>query len=178
MILTYKDVSSLQGRAWHIVELRNPRMIEPTLRRLGRALPSIFCGDPVEIFVPVVKRDLDLFELSTEVYVFARSTSFSALFRLKSVTGIAGLVTANDSGRASEVLTWPDEDVQKLIATAEQDFQRRAAGIETGSFVRILNGQMRDLCGVVEIRDDGRVVVRISAWSNRRERSSPDRAGL
>jgi len=96
MILTYKEVSILQGRPWHIVELRNPRMIEPTLRRLGKALPSIFRDDPVEIFVPVVKRDLDVFELSTEVYAFARSTSFSALFRLKSVTGVAGLVTAGD----------------------------------------------------------------------------------
>jgi hypothetical protein len=137
-------------------------MIEPTLRRLGKALPTIFRDDPVEIFVPVAKRDLDVFELSTEVYVFARSTSFSALFRLKSVTGVAGLVTAGDSGRASQVLTWPDEDVQKLIAKAEEESRQRAVGIEPGTFVRILNGELRDLCGVVEIIGDGRAVVRIT----------------
>jgi hypothetical protein len=162
MIFTYKDVSTLQGRAWHILELRNPRMIEPTLRRLGKALPTIFRDDPVEIFVPVAKRDLDVFELSTQDCIFGRSTNFQSLLRLKSVTGIVGLMTLADSGRASDVLTWADADVQKLIATAEEEFRQRAIGIEPGTFVRILNGQMRDLCGVAEIVDDGKAVVRIT----------------
>jgi hypothetical protein len=162
MILTYRDVSILQGNDWHVIELRSQRMLEPTLRRLGKALPNIFRNDPVELFVPVVRRDLDVFELSTQDCIFGRSTNFQSLLRLKSVTGVVGLMTLADSGRASEVLAWPDADVQKLIATAEEEFRQQVVGIEPGTFVRILNGQIRDLCGVVEVIGDGKAVVRIT----------------
>jgi hypothetical protein len=71
-------------------------------------------------------------------------------------------MTVGDSGRASQVLTWPNEDVQTIIATAEEEHRKRALGIEVGSFVRVLNGETRDYCGVVEIIGDGRAVVRIT----------------
>ncbi len=162
MILTYLDGSILNGKDWHVIELRSHRTLEPTLKRLGKALPNIFRNDPVELFVPVVRRDLDAFELTTQDCIFGRSTNFQSLLRLKTVTGIVGLMTVADSGRPSEVLTWPDADVQKLIATAEEEFRQRAAGIEAGSFVRILDGEMRDLCGVAEIVGGGKAVVRIT----------------
>jgi len=162
MIITYLDCSNLRNKDWHVIELRSRRTLEPTLLRLGKAIPNIFRYDSVELFVPVTRRDLDVFELSTQDCIFGRSTNFQSLLRLKSVTGIVGLMTVADSGRASEVLTWPDADAQKLIATAEEGFRQRALDIEAGSFVRILNGQMRDLCGIVEIVAGGKAVVRIT----------------
>lgn len=143
-------------------EVRSEKTVESTMRRVGNALPSIFRDEPVEVYIPVVRRDPDVFELSTQVYCFVRSTSFPALLRLKSVTGIVGLVTEGDTNRPSNALSWPDEDVQKLIIAADEEHRKRAIGIEAGSFVRIVNGQMRDLCGIVEIVGDGKAVVRIT----------------
>jgi len=162
MILTYKDVSTFQGENWHVLELRSEKTIEPTLRRLGSALPSIFRDDPVEIFVPVAKRDLDVFELSTQNCLFVRSTNFQSLLRLKTITGVVGLMTVGDTGQVSRVLTWPDSHVQSLIACAEENFCQQSSGIEVGSFVRLKDGQTRDLCGTVEVMGGGRAVVRIA----------------
>ena len=65
MILHYHDVSPLAGTPWYLLELRSEKTIESTLKRIGKALHSIFRNDPVEIFIPVINRDLDVFELST-----------------------------------------------------------------------------------------------------------------
>jgi hypothetical protein len=162
MILEYGDVARLKGLPWFMCELRSEKTVESTMRRVGNALHGIFQGEPIELYVPVERRDLDVFELSTQVYCFVRSTSFPALLRLKSVTGIVGLVTEGDTNRPSKALSWPDQDVQNLIIAAEEKHRKQAVGIEPGTFVRILNGQMRDLCGVVKIIGDGRAVVRIT----------------
>jgi hypothetical protein len=164
MILEYGPIEKLQGLPWYMVEVRSEKTIESTMRRVGNALHGIFRDEPIEIFIPVVRRDLDVFELSTQVYCFVRGTStgFPALLRLKSVTGIVGLVTEGDTNRPSKALQWPDADVQKLISDAEEEHRKRAMGIEVGSFVRILNGETRDYCGVVEIIGDGKAVVRIT----------------
>jgi hypothetical protein len=162
LILTYGDVSKVQGQPWFLCEIRSEKTAESTLRRMGKALGGIFRDAPIEIFIPVVKRDLDIFELSTGPYLFVRSTNFSALLRLKSVTGICGLVTEGDTNRPSKAIPVEDAYVQSLIKQAADEHQRRAIGIEVGSFVRILNGETRDFCGTVEIIGDGRAVVRVT----------------
>jgi transcription antitermination factor NusG len=161
MVLEYGDVSKVQNQPWFLCELRSEKTIESTMRRVGKALDGIFRGDPIEIFIPVTKRDLDVFEMSTGPYVFVRSTSFAALLRLKSVTGVVSLVTEGDTNRPSKAISVPDDYVQGLIKAAEEEHRKRAIGIEVGSFVRILNGETRDFCGTVEIVGDGKAVVRI-----------------
>ncbi len=161
MILEYGDVSKLKGSVWYMCELRSEKTIESTMKRVGKALHGIFRNDPIEIFIPVVKRDLDVFEMSTGPYIFVRSTSFSSLLRLKQITGIVSLVTEGESNRPSKAIPVDDAYVQSLIAQAEEEHRKRAIGIEVGSFVRILNGETRDFCGVVEIIGDGRAVVRV-----------------
>lgn len=162
MILEYGDVSRMRGQAWFLVELRSEKTIESTMRRVGKALPGIFRSDPVEMFIPVVRRDLDVFEMSTGPYVFARSTSFSALLRLKSITGVVSLVTEGDTNRPSKAISVADDYVQGLISKAEEEHRKLASGVEVGAFVRVLNGETRDYCGVVEIVGDGRAVVRVT----------------
>jgi hypothetical protein len=161
MIITHGDVSKLKDQNWWMIELRSEKTIEPTMRRIGNALPGIFRDEPVEIFIPVFRRDLDVFEMKTQCYIFARSTSFSALLRLKSVTGVVCLVTEGESNRPSKAIPVDDKYVQEIIAEAEEEFRERGRGIEVGSFVRILNGPTRDYCGVVEIVNDGQACVRV-----------------
>jgi transcription antitermination factor NusG len=132
------------------------------MRRVGKAIPGIFRNDPVEIFIPVIKRDLDVFEMATGPYVFVRSTNFQYLLRLKTITGVVALVTEGDTQRPSKAIQVEDTYVQGLIASAEEEHRKRAIGIEVGSFVRILNGETRDFCGTVEIIGDGRAVVRVT----------------
>ena len=161
MILEYGDVCKVKGMPWFMMELRSEKTIESTMRRVGKALSGLFRNDPIEIFIPVIKRDLDVFEMSTGPYVFVRSSSFAALLRLKTITGVVSLVTEGDTNRPSKAISVDDDYVQGLIKNAEDEHRKRAIGIEVGSFVRILNGETRDFCGTVEIIGDGKAVVRV-----------------
>jgi hypothetical protein len=161
MILQYGDTSKLKG-PWYLLELRSERTVESTLRRIGKSVPNLFREEALEMFIPVFKRDLDVFDLSTGPYLFVRSTSFPCLLRFKTITGVVSLVTEGDSNRPSKAIKVEDSYVQSVIANAEEEFKNRAIGIEVGSFVRILNGDTRDYCGMVEAIGDGKAIVRIN----------------
>ena len=161
MVLEYGDISKLSG-PWYMLELRSEKTIESTMRRVGKAIPNIFRDDPVELFIPVFKRDLDVFEMKTGCYIFVRSTNFQSLLRLKTITGCVALVTEGDSNRPSKAIKVEDSYVQSVIAEAEEEFRNRGVGIEVDSFVRVLNGDTRDYCGVVEAIGDGKAIVRIN----------------
>ncbi len=162
MVLEYGEISKLKGKDWFMCELRSDKTVEPTMKRLGREVGGIFRSEPLEVFIPVQTRDLDVFELGTVQYVFVRSTSFPALLRLKQITGIVGLVTEGDCNRPSKAIPVEDSYVQSIIAQAEEEHRKRALGIEVGSFVRILSGECRDFCGFVEVLGDGQAMVRIT----------------
>jgi hypothetical protein len=162
MILEYGDITKLKGMQWYMMELRSEKTIESTMRRVGKSLSGLFREDPIEIFIPVFRRDLDIFEMRTVNIIFVRSTSFQSLLRLKSITGVVSLVTEGDTNRPSKAIPVEDLYVQDLIKEAEEEYRNRAIGIEVGSFVRVLNGETRDFCGVVEIIGDGRAVVRVT----------------
>jgi|SRR5271166_2119943 len=161
MLIYHGDISKLKGKPWFMVEIRSERTGESIIKRIGKAAPAIFRNDPVEIFVPVLHRDLDVFELKTQCYIFARSTNFANLSRLRTITGVVQIVTEDESNRASKALAWPDADVQVIIKESEDAFIKRAQGILVGSFVRILDGPMRDYCGIVDAINDGTACVRI-----------------
>jgi len=162
MILTYGDCSKLKGKDWCMLEVRSEKTIEPTLRRIGKAIPSIFRGEAVELFVPVGKRDLDTFDLGADTYLFVRSANFSGLLRLKTITGVVSLVTEGDSNRPSNVIPVPDSYVQGLVRAAEKRFREHSSGVTVGTFVRVLGGETRDFCGTVTAMGNGRAVVRIA----------------
>lgn len=162
MILEYGDINRLKDTRWFMAELRSDKTVEPTMKRLGREVGGIFRDEPLEVFIPVEKRDLDVFEMSTVQYIFVRSTSFASLLRLKQITGIVGLVTEGDCNRPSKAISVENAYVQGLISQAEIEHRQRAVGIEIGGFVRILNGECRDFCGIVEVIGDGSAMVRIT----------------
>jgi len=161
MILQYGAVENLQGKDWYLLELRSEKTVEPTMRRIGKQIPGIFKNDPVEIFIPLLIQDLNVFELKTQNYIFVRSSSLNSLARFKSVTGVVSLVTEGEMNRTSRAIPIKDEYVQQLIKEAEEEFSNRGSGIEVGTFVRILNGETRDYCGFVEVVNEGTACVRV-----------------
>jgi hypothetical protein len=164
MILTYGTpalLKKLQGQDWKYIELRSDKTVENTLRRIGKSLPGIFRSEAVEVFIPVILRDLDEFELETSVYVYIRSTSFPCIVRLKSVTGVVSLVTEGDSNRPSRAISVPDKYVQERIEAVKTKFFGRAEGIKNGSFVRIIDGETRDYCGHIILLSGSMACVKV-----------------
>lgn len=159
MVLFHGDVQPLSGKPWYAVELRSEKTIESTLRRVAKEAPQTFGDHPLELFVPVANRDLGVFELRTSNYIFARSTHFGSLLRLKKITGIVGLMTEGDSNRPSQALTVPDSFVQGLITDAQEECRLRSADLSLGSFVRILDGETRDMCGHIATMANGMACV-------------------
>lgn len=163
MILQYGDIDLLnrEVKKWYLLELSSDKTMQGILKRVGKQIPSIFRSDPVEVFLPVSARDLNVFDIKTGNYVFCRSTNFPALLRLKTVTGVVGLVTEGDSSRPSKAIAVEDSYVQEIISEIEKEFHNRAVGIEVGSFVRILDGETKDYCGFVVAVDGGSAIVNI-----------------
>jgi hypothetical protein len=164
MILTFGNMAPHQDMDWYMVELRSEKAnaLESTLGRLGRALPVIFRDSAVELFIPIARRDLNVFELNTASFIYARSPHFAKLLRMKTVTGVVGLYTRGDSNHPSQAIKAENSFVHAQIEAAESAFRSRAEAINIGSFVRILDGDMRDWCGTVTNIHDGFAVVRIA----------------
>lgn len=148
MLFTYNDSTSLKGKDWYALELisETAASTEATLNRVVRGVPAIFGSRPFQMFVPLAKRDLGIFELSTDSFVFVRSNSLDPLAKLKRITGVTGLLTA---GRIENALPVADKDVQPMIAEAKRHEASWSKGIRKGSFVRILDGSARGYCGHV-----------------------------
>jgi len=146
MLLHLNDVSSLAGRDWYALELSDHP--EPTLARVVERIPSLFGESPVEMFIPLGRRDLGIFELLSP-FIYLRSLDRPALLKLKTVTGVNGLLTANDTRHSSDIIAVEDGHVQETIARSKQAFESRSAGIATGSFVRIITGRLKNFCGIV-----------------------------
>lgn len=147
MILEYGDVSTLAGKHWYALELTSEKNTEATLKRIGKGLSTIFREKPCEIFIPVVRRDLEIFELATCNIVYVRG-ELKLLARMKTITGTTGLLT-DGSGRADRSVPIEDYFVQKLILKCHANFMSAHADTVVGSFVRLIGGETRDFCGTV-----------------------------
>jgi len=167
MLFSHGDTAELQGKEWFYLELRNDETTEVTARRLMLALPNILRDTPCEIFIPIGKRDLDVYELKTGNFLFIRSTSAKALWRLRTITGVLGLVCAGDSNKITDVIPMADSYVQSVIQECEKECQARCEGIQSGSFVRVLDGVARDFCGHVDGINGDTVTVRIEFITRR-----------
>jgi transcription antitermination factor NusG len=149
MILTYGDVALLDETPWYALELRSNKTAEETIKRIGKAMPSIFKNDPAEVFVPIQNRDLDKFELMTECYIFARSVDVNRVSKLRQILGVVQIASKNDVQRPSHYLKMPNDYVQELIKQCEDAHYQRPMNVSVGSFVRIIDGHTRDFCGTV-----------------------------
>ena len=146
---------------WFMLELRSERTSEETIKRLGRAVATLFRGEEVEVFIPVINRDLDIFVLMTECYIFVRADDVNKVARLRRVTGVQGVVSRDDSTRTNKFLKVDNDYVQGLIRTCHDHHLRRAQGLHPGSWVRLLDGQCKGYCGTILTIEAGRALVRI-----------------
>jgi transcription antitermination factor NusG len=160
MILTYGDVSKLQGQKWHLMEIRSEKTAENILRRIGNSLQDIIKDGACEVFIPVGERDLGVYTLKTSSYIFIRSTSKKELTKFRTITGVLGILCDGEQQRIDKALTVDDEYVQGLIKECEDSFRMAPTGISVGSFVRILDGLDRGFCGkVVSLERDYALVM-------------------
>lgn len=163
MILEHLDTTKIKTTEWFMIELRSERTSEETIRRIGKELAAIFPSDPVEVFVPLKERDCSTFVLLTDCYLFVRADDPIKVGKIRRVTGVLGILARDESTRPSKFLRVPDDYVQDLIKTCWEQHQQRSAGIAVGSWVRLIDGQMRDFCGYVLGILEGRATVRIAA---------------
>lgn len=162
MILRYGDCSKLKGQKWYMLEVRSERTIENVIRRIGKAMPTIFKdGGVCEVFVPVDERDLNLFSLKTGSYIFLRSDKKKELQKFKGVTGVVGILCEGEQQRIDKALLVEDDYVKDLIREIEKQFQKGPENIQVGSFVRILDGLDKGFCGHVQNIDHGYALVRV-----------------
>lgn len=155
MLFQYGDVDRLVGKPWNIVELRSEGGCEGTIRRIGKELPGIFKNDPVEVFIPVGKRDLGKFEIKTETYIFLRSLDPKKVVQIRQVTGVVWCVCHGQGTSVDRLIYLEDLYIQDLIKQAEIEFDKRADDVDVHSFVRIIDGYARDYCGQVISIDEG-----------------------
>jgi hypothetical protein len=166
MVLTYRDVSSLHGKYWLCIELYSAKSAEATVRRLGQMIPPMFREQPVEVFIPVVKRDIGSWELAHNNLIFARTQDDAMVFRLrKECTGLAMIMCSSEGERVTRAIKMPDADMQTLIAHCEVMRAKESEGIVVGSFVRIQDGGSKHLCGCVDGIANGMADVRVNYLS-------------
>lgn len=162
MILTYGNTTKLKGLKWHILEVRSERTVENVIRRIGKAMPTIFKdGGACEVFVPIALRDLNLFTLKTGSYVFLRSDKKKELQKFKGVTGVVGVLCETEQQRIDKAIMVEDDYVQGLIKTCSTEFREIPKNIKIGSFVRVLDGLDKGFCGTVSSIDRDYALVRV-----------------
>ena len=146
---------------WYMLELRSEKTSEETIKRLGKALKERFRGEEAQIFVPVIERDLDTFTLLTECYVFVKADDVYKVAKLRQVTGVQCVVAHEESFHPSKFLKVEDAYVHDLIQKCWNAYNVRSSRIHVGSWVRLLDGQTRNYCGLVLAISGDRALVRI-----------------
>jgi transcription antitermination factor NusG len=158
MLMVYGDVTQIKDKEWYLLELRSERTLGPSLKRLGKHLITHFDEKPVEVFIPIHRRDHENFELLSDCYVFIHSDAYEKVRSLRSVVGVAALL-ANETNR--KLIKVEDSYVRELIEEARDRFNLSRSQVHEGSFVRILDGESRDYCGLVLSMDNSRAQVKI-----------------
>ena len=146
---------------WYMLELRSERTSEETIKRIGKALKRSFLTEGAELFVPVITRDLDTFILLTECYIFVRADDVQKIAKLRQVTGVHGVVSKGESLNPSKFIKVEDVYVQELIQRCWDAHNARASAIRVGSWVRIIDGQTRNYCGLVVSIYGNRTMVKV-----------------
>lgn len=143
MLIYSGKFGTLRGAPWLAVELVSEARIEEIVLHLVRwARANV--AEPWQILFPVASRDLDGVKLMSP-YLWVRGEGVEEWTRARSVMGVVGLVT---EANGKPLLT-PDSFVRAVVMKARENAAGWSEGVEVGSFVRILLGSERMLCGTV-----------------------------
>jgi hypothetical protein len=141
-----------------MIELRSEKTAGPTLKRLGKTVPDMFEKTPVEVFIPISRRDHENFEIKSDCLIFVRSNSFEKVRGLRSVIGVASLFSDELTRKPLRV---EESYVRELIDKAREEHRLSSIDVNVNSFVRILDGENRDYCGTVMLINDNRAQVKV-----------------
>jgi hypothetical protein len=160
-LLSFGRVESLADAPWCMFEISSDhRMAQlyPALKAQGK---RIFKKKPAQIFAPVTADG----ELAFG-YIFARSTSISAVRALKRMRGISEMAAIyTDDGAFAQAITAPHADVQKMMETCPAI---PTASVLLGDFVEILTGPAARYCGTVTAVQKTAVTVEVNFPTDRK----------
>jgi len=162
MLLYAGDRSLLVDLPWYCAELANyasgRSTFVSTIKRLARHLGSF----PVEVYIPQDLSDANkTLALRTGNLIFIRAETLSKVKSLTAVAGVQHLVTKDGNPNYRTALRIDDDFVQTMLAQEQKERAERAASINLGSWVRIIDGTMRDLHGTVTALGGGTAVVTV-----------------
>lgn len=141
-VLSFGNLLSLFDTPWWMLEISSEHRMNQIYPVLKTQAKRVFGKHPGQIFAPLNSAG-DL----AYGYIFARSTSFTAVRALTRLRGIAEIVCIyDDEGKFIRTATVPDEDVAGMMvghASIVMD------DTEIGDFVEILTGPAARYCGTV-----------------------------
>lgn len=158
MMIESGEVESLSGRPWAAIEFyatqtANESRVEEIVRHLAKWLRGNVEG-PFQLFFPVRSRTSEGVTLFSP-YLWVRGVDLRDLQGVRTVRGVEGLV----SDSSGVLIPVDDGFVQELVEQTRKASQAWSRGVREGSFVRVLMGSHRMLCGMVEGKPNGKAVV-------------------
>jgi hypothetical protein len=147
MLIQSGRVKDLQGRPWVAIQLIGDSPVESVVLHIARWSKRL--DGPFQLLFPVSSRTVLGVEMANP-YLWARYEKLRGLVGIETLHGVEGIV--RDDRGPVEV---EDSFVQELIRKSQEAMLQWSSGIHSGSFVRILMGHYRMLCGTVEALNDG-----------------------
>lgn len=141
-LLSFGNLDMLGGIEWWMLEISSEHRMNQIYPVLQSQAKRVFGKHPGQIFAPL-NADGDL----AFGYIFARSTSFTAVRALTRLRGVAEIVCIYDEeGKFIRTATVPAEDVEGMMAGHAPVV---VDDTEIGDFVEILTGPAARYCGTV-----------------------------
>jgi hypothetical protein len=155
VLIVQGKVSGFQRLPWAQIELASDARLEEIVLHLVRWVKKR--PEAYRILFPVGTRDLGGVELFYP-NILIQTKDWTKLKDIRTVMGIQGLTTDGQGA----LLLMDAEYGEALVAQAEEVSSGWSKDIKRGSFVRVLLGERRMLCGEVIKIDSGIADVRVS----------------
>lgn len=145
MLIQQGKTAKLDGLPWAAIDLASDTRIEEVVVHISRWAHAALSGRPFQLLFPVKSRDLDGVDMFSP-YLLARAENLSWLSSMQSIYGVHGLI----DGQNGKILEIEEKFVRQVMINSKLAAMAWSAKIGNGSFVRILFGSERMLCGTVE----------------------------
>lgn len=166
MLIQSVEVESLNNLPWVAIDFFVSQKasiesrVEEIVLHLVKWSRTNLRDQPFQMLFPIKARTPDGISLFSP-YLWARTLDLKALRGVRTVPGIEGLISESDGSP----IPVEDSFVQGLIQKDREFAEAWSAGIEVGSFVRVLMGSQRMLCGKVLARSASDATVLIGLRS-------------
>jgi hypothetical protein len=171
MLLTQGKTKGFDKLPWAQLELASDARLEEIVLHLVRWVRKR--DEAFRILFPIETRDLGGVVLFYP-NILIQCRDLRVLKDIRTVMGVQGVTMANES----TPLEIPSSFGEQMIAKSEQVSEGWSDGIKKGSFVRILLGERRMLCGNCISVDRGIADIRISLTTRNLRVRIPVRALL